>query len=386
MRIQKIAIKNYRNIRKAETTFADGINILFGRNANGKTNLLEAVYTFACGKSFRAKNPAETIMFGADGYDISLYYKNERSDIVRRMNVKLGRDKKRFYSRDGVACEKASDFIGAFRAVLFTPDHLSLVKGVPDGRRRFLDMAISQIRPVYISALNEYNRLLAQRSSLLKSMRGHGASDALRTAELDVWTEQLAVQAAAVTVYRLEYVNSLRTLAPGFYEGISGGGGADEQVGLSYLTQINRFSGSAEHCAAAGSEEILAHYTRLFAQRRADELRYGTSLFGPHRDDITITIGGRDAKTVASQGQQRSIVLALKLAEGEAAKKAHGEYPVFLFDDILSELDSERQKYILRQIGERQVIITCPNRELLGGIPAEAVTEVDGGVFTRCRD
>jgi DNA replication and repair protein RecF len=378
MRIKNINLKNYRNIEAADIDFSEGVNILIGENANGKTNAAEAIYQFAQGKSFRTKNNTEVIGFAKDTCELDIGFDSEKTK-TKTMGIKLSRDKGSRYYYNNTQVKKLIEFIGNFRAVLFTPDHLGLVKGNPETRRRFIDMAISQIKPVYLSYLIDCNRILTQRNHLLRHIRQTGESEA-KLEQFYIWTKKYAKYSAVITRYRGEYIERLKESAPEFYNGLSGG---KEQIKLSYVSNINKYD--ADFRAFQDFGECEKVYGEVFAGPAAikEELAAGTTLYGPQRDDLYIDIDGRSARGIASQGQQRSAVLSLKLAEGEISKISHGEYPVFLLDDILSELDRSRQDFILRNLSGRQVIITCCNSELLNGaeIDISKVIRVENGRF-----
>jgi len=390
MQILDVSLINYRNVENATVKFSDGINILFGENANGKTNTIEAVYHFAQGKSFRTKNNLELISFDKNFCDITINFivgnlksagENENSSVkvesVRRhrMNIKFDRDKTKKYSHNGVTYQKVSEFIGYFKAVLFTPDHLSLIKSLPENRRKFLDIAISQLKPIYVSYLVDYMRILNHRNHLLKKIKLGGISQDIE-AELGIWTQNLAKYSAKITRYRGEYIERLKEFVPEFYIGLSGG---KEGISLSYVSQINKYSKDFEEFR--NYEQCEKLYGEIYEKGVREEINYGTTLYGPHRDDLYVAIDGKNSKSIASQGQQRSAVLALKLAEGEISKIANGEYPVFLLDDILSELDRSRQEFIFKNLENRQVIVTCCNKELFEGMNVSNVVEVKNGEF-----
>ena len=380
MRIKNISLKNYRNIAAANIDFSDGINILVGENANGKTNAVEAVYQFAQGKSFRTKNSIETISFDKEMCDLSLDFVLDKSDKPGKINniqIKLYRDKSKRFYYNNIHVKKIIEFIGNFRAVLFTPDHLGLVKGNPETRRRFIDMAISQIKPIYLSYLIDCNRILIQRNHLLKHIKQTGETEE-KLEQFYIWTKKFAKYSAVITRYRGEYIERLKEFVPDFYSGLSKG---REGIKLSYVSNINKYN--KEFYDFHDFEMCDGLYGEVFSRGNKEELAAGTTLYGPQRDDLYIEIDDKSARGIASQGQQRSAVLALKLAEGDISKISHGEYPVFLLDDILSELDHTRQEFILKNLSERQVIITCCNRELLNGIDINIskMIKVENGNF-----
>ena len=375
MRIRNISLKNYRNIETADIDFSDGINILLGENANGKTNAVEAIYQFAQGKSFRTKNNTESISFDKNMCDLSLDFVSDKSDKNLKMSVKLYKDKSKRFYYNNIHVKKVIEFIGNFRAVLFTPDHLGLVKGNPETRRRFIDMAISQIKPIYLSYLIDGNRVLTQRNHLLKYIKQTGETEE-KLEQFFIWTKKYAKYSAVITRYRGEYTERLKEFVPGFYNGLSKG---REGVKLSYVSNINRHDKDFKDFNNFETCEGL--YCEVFSRGIKEELSAGTTLYGPQRDDLYIEIDDKSARGIASQGQQRSAVLALKLAEGDISKISHGEYPVFLLDDILSELDNTRQDFILKNLLDRQVIITCCNSELLNGVNISKMVKVENGKF-----
>ncbi|MCL2157938.1 MAG: DNA replication/repair protein RecF [Oscillospiraceae bacterium] len=384
MRIKKIGIKNYKNIESADIDFAEGINILVGENANGKTNAIEAIYQFAQGKSFRTKNNADAISFEKENCELLLSFASDCGARAGNMKIRLKKTRidkndklKRFYYNEAQV-HKVIEFIGNFRAVLFTPDHLGLVKGNPDVRRKFIDMAISQIKPVYLSYLLECNRVLLQRNHLLKHIKQTGET-AEKLEQLSIWTKKLAKYAALITRYRGFYAERLKEYVPIFYSGLSQG---REGIGFRYVSNINK--NDASFVDFSDFEACEGLYSEVFLREEKAELAAGTTLFGPQRDDLYIEIDKKPAREFASQGQQRSAVLALKLAEGDISKASHGEYPVFLLDDILSELDSHRQGFILKNLSGRQVVITCCNSELLGkaDINISQMIKVENGKFS----
>jgi len=367
MRLISLALRGYRNIASAALEFSPGINVLAGDNANGKTNAMEAAFYFAQGKSFRTSNPGEVIAFGSGGCRAEITYESPAGKI-NAMKMELPREGPRVLVKNGARAEKTADFIGGFRAVLFTPDHLSLIKSGPEQRRKFADMALSQIKPLYLSVLSESARVLFQRNHLLRQIKSRGESPSAAE-QLSLWTQRYAKCAAAITRYRGEYAERLAKYAPDFFAGISGG---RERLGIRYASSIGYAEnhGDARACEAA--------YLALFEGARREEISAGTTLYGPQRDDVSIEVNGMSARSLASQGQQRSAALSLKLAEGEVSRAAHGEYPVFLLDDVLSELDGERQAYILKSLSDRQIIISCCDAGPFGG---SRVIRVRNGEF-----
>ncbi len=340
---------NYRNSSDSDVNFTDGVNVLVGNNAQGKTNLLEAIYMFSLGKSFRGSKEADLINFDMNEAFVSLSYKeNKRSDL-QNITVKMQRNRRRVIEVNGVKISKLSEMIGAFRAVLFCPEHLSLVKEGPSMRRSYLDVAISQFRPVYLRSLQRYYAVLEQRNKLIKA-----AEDDRRLFDstVDIWSAQLAHEAAIISSYREKYVQTVCEAVKDIIKDMSG---EREKVEISYAG-----SGKLESYSDLNANE--ERFLKLLTEHHDREIGAGATLWGIHKDDIDIKINSKDARKFASQGQQRSIALALKLAEGEICKRETGDFPVLLLDDVLSELDSARREYLLSSVRGRQVIMTtCEN-------------------------
>ncbi len=350
---KKITIQNFRNIRFAEVLMSPGVNLLYGDNAQGKTNLLEAIYFTALGKSFRPAKEAELVRFGTDGAHI----KNHFADALREqtISVKLfpGRSR-RIVEHNHVKISRMSEMVGSFRVVLFCPEHLSLIQGGPDLRRTFLNVAISQLRPVYLQALQRYNQILKERNTLLKR-----APEDMATfkATEPMWTAQLAREAAIITLHRDRYIRQINDYVKACFADMCERG-AVESGEVPELTYHNSLGVTGE--ALGSHDDMERQYVTLLSTRHEREIGAGSTLWGIHRDDIHITLGGRPARLYASQGQQRSIALAMKLAEGSvSALESGGDMPVFLFDDVLSELDARRRAYLVRELEGRQVIMTA---------------------------
>ncbi len=361
MQIKSLSMNNFRNEHDCFIEFDEGVNVICGANAAGKTNILEAIFYFAAGKSFRNCKDRELISFGEDKSVISMKFTTE--NVLMKMSATLQKNKRRVIRLGESAPLRMQEYIGRFRAVIFTPDHLSLVKGAPENRRRFLDLAICQSFPRYASTLSEYNRVLAQKNALLK--RGNVIDELM-----EVYNERLASLAAVITVNRRKYIKKLEEEARLFLLDMSDG---KEELTLSYQTQSGEL---------LTQEEIKEKYISLFNEKKEIEKEKFLSLYGAHKDDFSVSINKKSAKMYASQGQQRSVVLALKLAEGELSANLTGEYPVFLLDDILSELDKDRKNYILSRIKERQVIITGCESEVFESGSGKRILVRDGEIFT----
>lgn len=344
MYLKNATFDNFRNIEKYSFDFSPRMNILFGKNAQGKTNVIEGIYLFAGGKSFRHAKDADMRKFGSDWSQINIGF--DTADREYKMAVRYIGTRKQLFRND-VKIKTLSDFIGTFRAVLFCPSHLSIVQAEPGVRRSFIDGALSQLKPRYLAELIEYQKLLEEKNALLKTYEDNPEGFDMM---YDVITEKMAQNAAYITSVRASYLKILFGYVNNLMSDMSQG---KEKIEYIYQNSIAETSSDLSN-----EEENRKAYALAVDKYREKEKIVGTSLFGCHRDDFEILLNGKPAKVFASQGQQRSIALAIKLAEGEISKNECGEYPVFLFDDVLSELDRERKDYVLSKLYERQVIIT----------------------------
>lgn len=368
MQCNRIEVQNFRNIEQACVEFDCGVNVLVGDNAQGKTNLLEAIYLCALGKTFRVAKDAELVRFGQEECSILQHYSDSKRE--QSIEMQLYTQGRRRVLHNGVSLARTSQLLGNFRVVLFCPEHLSLVKDGPAERRSFLDVAISQLHPAYIRSLQKYNQLLKQRNSLLKL-----AETDRKTFDdtVELWSTQLAHEAAYLSSVRYEYVKALNAHVGEFFTGMSG---ERESVCVRYMGKAH-----VEEDMYADREFCERAYLRLYMSHHDREIAAGSTLWGIHRDDLEIELNGKYARIFASQGQQRSIALAMKMAEGEISRAHSGlEYPVFLFDDVLSELDAGRRAYLLGEITDRQVIMTSCESDLAG---AKNTVYVKQGTYQR---
>ena len=364
MILKSFYAKDFRNIPEARIEFHDGVNLLFGSNAQGKTNAMEGIYLFARGKSFRKAKESDLVRFGCEGFRTEIVFETRMGEQSLSYAA-FGGERRRM--KNGYKIDRVTEMIGSFRAVLFTPDHLGLVKDGPEERRAFLDVAICQCKPYYLSAYTNYKRALEQRNCLLRML---GKGMAVDMNELYAWSKSLAEYAAPIYLERRDYIKRLEKHARITMKEISE---EKEALSLVYKSDID-YEGE-------DLEKIKEAYYDLFISDIQREAANMGTLFGIGRDDMEILINGRRARAFASQGQQRSVVLALKLAEGEVCLELSGEYPVFLFDDVLSELDERRRAYLLSQKKERQIIITsCEKKEIASF--SEGLIHVAEGIFT----
>ncbi|MCL2672153.1 MAG: DNA replication/repair protein RecF [Clostridiales bacterium] len=359
MRVAALQLYNFRNYEKLAFRPGEGLHILSGRNAAGKTNILEALFLCALGRSHRTAHDAELIRAG----------QNEGSAIVsvqarsgtRRVACALyTRERKRF-SVNGKPLTRTGELMGNLNAVLFSPEDLNLIKGGPGERRRFLDMELSQTRPAYYYALQQYRYVLAQRNALLKES---GAA----VAQMEAWEEKLAKLGAILTAQRAELCTELAAEAAKTHAMLSGG----EALRIAYQPNLPLLA----------EAEMEARMLRQLANcRERDALRGATSA-GPHRDDFVLEIDGRDARIYGSQGQQRSAALALRLALIPIVEQRCGEKPVLLLDDVLSELDAGRQSALLSAAQGCQTFLTCTEVPDWGGMQAALYRVADGMIYS----
>lgn len=360
MVIQQLRVSGFRNYERVELSPPPGITVLYGANAQGKTNLIEAVSLCCLGRSHRTPRDAELVRWGESMAQVRI--RVQRRDGPHEVGVTLSRDegRKKAIRINGTAIERMGELMGHVNAVLFSPEDLRLVKDGPEVRRRFLDMEISQLRPAYFYALQRYARALHQRNGLLHTLReepGHALG-----VTLDDWDALLLEAGAQVIQRRIAYLQALEAESARIHGALSEG---REALALRY----------------AGQAEDAQTLERLLHAARGEDLRRGTTTVGPHRDDFRLLINGRDARLFASQGQQRTAALSLKLAETEVMRRMLDEPPVLLLDDVMSELDIKRRRMLLERLGGVQTLITCTDLSDLGGAKHDAAVRVENGAL-----
>lgn len=349
MKVNKIEFESFRNIDSEIIEFSDGINVIYGENAQGKTNILEGIYLFARGKSFRAFKDKELIKFDKNIAYAKMEF--QVKDDKTTLGVEIPKNQVKKFYRNKVKVNKTAEIIGEFRAVLFCPSHLGIIKDAPATRRKFIDVAISQLRPVYLKMMTRYNQVLEERNAILKMMPEERAQN---LELIDIYSEELASLCADIADIRNEYIKKLDYWVKIFFDEMTKG---QESPKITYEANVNEND-------FENRESLKNRYLNLLKNNKEREFKYGATLFGIHKDDLKIEINGKDSRLYSSQGQQRSLALAMKMAEGEISREQKGEYPVFLFDDVLSELDDNRKSYILSNIKNRQVIITACDKSV----------------------
>lgn len=341
MVIKKLTLHNFRNYEEETFRFAEGLNVLTGRNAQGKTNCAEAVFYLCTGSSLRIRHDRQLIRRGEDCARISAEVASRYGNVV--LEAAIFENKRELYV-NGNKLVRAVDFLGNMNSVFFSPGELRLIQDGPDERRRFLNLSISQTSRAYCTALARYQKILDQRNNLLKER-----DTALVLETLSVWDEQLAVYAARIVKHRRQYLADLTPLAGAAH---------------SYLTDgAETLQLGMDGDYPAEEEGIREKLARELAAARERDMRLGFTTVGPHRDDVRISINGADARGYASQGQARTAALSLKLAETEIFKQLAGEAPVLILDDVMSELDLPRRKKLLDRVQGLQCILTCTHAE-----------------------
>lgn len=345
MRALKLAVQSFRNLKPQEIDLDHDITLILGDNGQGKSSIIEAIWLFSCAKSFRGASDGDMIAFEAD--KAGLKFKADCEGVTRTMQIQLqrGRRKEIYIGADKIS--RSSDLIGGFVTVLFEPDHLGFISGSPERRRRMINISLCQCSKIYTATLSQYNKILNSRAALLK---GGYSSTAEQT--LDVWDEGLCRRAARIILERGRYMEELNKAADTMMQEISSG---KENLSIQYKNSYYK-TGITE-------EEIFGPLYQSMKRSRKKDWDTGVTEIGPHRDDVEILIGGVPAKRFASTGQKRSAVIAVKLAECEVIKNRLGVKPVFLLDDVLSELDEGRKEFILSHIRDYQVIITDCGRQ-----------------------
>ena len=331
MWIKKIKIKNFRNYNEQEFNLEKNINIFYGQNAQGKTNIIEAIFLCSLGKSFRAKKDNEMIKINERNSLIEIEY--EKSDRDGKIKIELG-NKKNIYI-NGIKIKKLSELLGNLNIVIFTPDDISILKGGPENRRKFLDIMISQLRPNYMHILSLYVNTIKQRNNYLKQIKEENKDEKL----LEIWDEKLADYAIKICEYREEFINKIINKIKIIHKNITNN---KEEIKLEYITECKN----------------REKYLQLLKERRKLDIIKGFTTKGVHRDDFVIYINNKEINIYGSQGQNRTAMLSLKLAELQVINDEIGEYPILLLDDFMSELDKTRRKNFLENIENTQVIIT----------------------------
>lgn len=344
MKIKNIKVSGFRNLINLDINPCDNINVIYGDNAQGKTNIIESIWLFSGSKSFRGAKDNELINFEKDFAKLNLTF----TDDFREQNSEIIISETKKVKLNNVPLKLLSDLSGKFYCVVFSPVHLNLIKDGPKNRRKFIDIAISQIKPNYYSYILQYEKALNQRNALLKDLYSNKNLKDL----IDVWDLQLAKLGTIISIFRKDYILKLEKISKKIYNGLSK---EKESFNIKYISTI--FDNFNE-IDTYSDENINIYYEKLKSSLETD-IKKGFTSKGIHRDDLDIFVNDISAKIYGSQGQQRSCVLALKLSESNLLKMVTNENPIILLDDVMSELDITRQDYILNHVSDFQVFITC---------------------------
>ena len=335
MIVESVELKDYRNYDFLDMKFNENVNIIYGDNAQGKTNILESIYMCSTSKSHRGSKDKEIIRFGQDESHIKLNV--IKHDMRYRIDMHLKKNKSKGIAVNGIPIKKAVELFGIINIVFFSPEDLNIIKEGPSERRRFIDMELSQLDKIYLSNLVNYNKVLNQRNKLLKDLSYMPSEQLMQT--LDIWDMQLIRYGKLIIKGRENFIERINEIIRGIHSKLTGG---TEILQLSYVPFVNE-----------------NEFENNLKESREKDIKYKSTGTGPHKDDLIFLINGNDVRKYGSQGQQRTAALSLKLSEIELVKLVIKDTPVLLLDDVLSELDSNRQNFLINSIGDIQTVVTC---------------------------
>ena len=333
MFIESIELLNYRNYGQLHMDFHEGTNVLYGDNAQGKTNILEAIYVCSTTKSHKGSKDKEIVKFGEDESHIKMSVR--RDGVPYRLDMHLKKNKTKGIAVNGMPIKKASELFGIVNVIFFSPEDLNIIKNGPAERRRFIDLELCQLNKLYVHNLVQYNKVVVQRNKLLKEL---DFNPSLKDT-LEIWDDQLVRYGKELKRMRTDFIKEVNELIHDIHYHLSG---EKEELIIQYEPNV--------------TEDI---FEETLKKNQYQEIKQRMTLTGPHRDDLNFVVNGTDIRKFGSQGQQRTAALSLKLAEIELVKKTVKDYPVLLLDDVLSELDSKRQEHLLSEINHIQTMITC---------------------------
>jgi len=335
MWISEINLTNFRNYENKKIKLTPNVNLFYGENAQGKTNIIESIFLSSIGKSFRTNNDKELIQFNKENSFIEIFF--QKSDRDGKIKIEIN-NKKNIYL-NGIKLKKLSELLGNINVVIFTPDDINILKEGPQERRKFLDIMISQLRPNYMHILTLYKKTIEQRNNYLRQIKQENKNPEL----LEIWDEKLADYAEKIYLYRSEFIEKIKNKIKNIHSEITEN---KEEIKIEYLSEC-------------GNRQ---EYLEKLKERRTLDIIKGFTTKGIHRDDFVIYINDRQVNIYGSQGQHRTTILSLKLAELQVIYDEIGEYPILLLDDFMSELDEKRRKSFLENIKDIQVIITCTEK------------------------
>ena len=354
MYIEKIKLQNFRNYEQLELSLNKDINIIYGNNAQGKTNILEAIFLSSFGKSFRTNKEKEMIRFNEQSCLVEIFY--QKKDRDGKVKIEIGNKKQ--ISLNGIKLKKLSELLGNINIVIFTPDDINILKDGPASRRRFLDMMIGQLRLNYVYNLNMYLKTIEQRNNYLRQIREENKPEEM----LEIWDENLAEYGEKIYIYRNEFINKILNKINNIHKNITD---AKEEIRIEYLSNCDN----------------KENYLKLLKERRKLDIIKGYTTKGIHRDDFVIYINDKEVSTYGSQGQNRTAVLSLKLSELQVVYDEIGEYPILLLDDFMSELDEVRRKNFLNNIKNTQVILTGTDKIELSDVEYSSFNVKEGKII-----
>lgn len=366
--IKRVKLNSFRNYSALDIELGEGVNIFYGQNAQGKTNIIESIYMASTGKSHRTQKDSELINWNSEDSRIRIEFNKENDD--KSIEIYLSKNIKKQIKLNGARINKMGELIGCLNTVIFSPDHMKIIKEGPVERRRFMDIILSQVKPGYYYNLVQYLKVLEQRNNLLDEARDN--ISLLKT--IDIWNEQLAGFGAKIMVTRQHFLERINELAAETHDRISNG---REKLELKYKASLESDQGMFKEA------EIKKAFIDALEKTINIDMKRGVTHKGPHRDEIMFFINGTEVKTYSSQGQQRTALLSLKISELKYMESETGEMPVLLLDDVFSELDTERQKYLVDFIKNIQTIITCTDVEYFEKLKLEGskvYNVVDGRV------
>ncbi|MCI8609961.1 MAG: DNA replication/repair protein RecF [Firmicutes bacterium] len=360
MYITDVSLHNFRNYEELDLKFHRNVNLILGKNAQGKTNLIESIYICSMGKSFRTNKDAEMILFGKDYGRIKVHA--EKSYLPTTVDMMISKESKKSVKIDGVKIKKASELLKNLYIVIFSPEDLKIVKDEPEKRRRFIDRELSQLRPKYYENFYNFKKALIQRNAYLKEMD-------INRSILDVWDMQLAKYGASIMMMRRDFIDKISQISHDIHYSITN---EKEHLSIQYEPNIKMMENLS-------SQED--YYYHLIGESYGNDMRQRTTTRGPHKDDMSFLIGDIDARSYGSQGQQRTAALSLKLAELNLIREETDEDGILILDDVMSELDLERQEFLVKSLSDRQMFITTTEipDALRRTLPAGKVFFVEGG-------
>ncbi|MEE0955316.1 MAG: DNA replication/repair protein RecF [Eubacterium sp.] len=339
MIIDSLELKDFRNYTRATFKFDSGTNVIYGDNAQGKTNILEAIYLGAMTRSHRGSKDTELIRFGQEESHIRLFF--QKNSVRHKIDLHLRKNKGKGIAVDGIPIRKASELIGTLHVVFFSPEDLNIIKNGPAERRKFLNSEISQMDRIYYADLSDYSKVLQQRNQLLKDI--YFKPSLMPT--LDIWDRQLVSYGSKIIESRAAYIRELAEVVKDLHSRLTGG---REEIAVNYEPDVE-----------------ISDFSEKLSKARETDLKFHTTSVGPHRDDFKVMTNGLDVRHFGSQGQQRSAALSLKLSEIDFVEKKTDDTPILLLDDVLSELDRTRQSMLLSEIRKGQTFITCTGMDEL---------------------